>query len=833
MRLLIQKSILGFTIIVFAFSPAFMAPQPARAGGLLGDFGGELAVTALGCSGILDKVTSALSSLTGSLLGQANGEVPVTDASTHSKESCLDAIAYTAAKIVLAKITESTLNWINTGFAGSPTFVQNPGTFFQSIADEQVSTFTAQIAFDPNNFPFGRITAQNIIGSIQKQLDYNAKVSSGNLLNYDNNPNIPYAQRFDNFTNDFLYGGGWDGYLAVTQITQANPFDSYIQSVNQIGPVVNAAKQQANPITQVTAELQQSGGFLTLKKCTKPSGYEPPSADTSFTLEQAQAQSQNDPSDPDTIDALLWLSVHVCEHWETQTPGTAIAQQMNISLGQSQRQLELADELNESISAVFDALIKQLFNKGVASLSGETSGGGSNVNVMGGFGNNTGNTTITSGGSSSGNNGTQWYQQNQTFDLKEALAPGGLIDDQDCLVLYDANGNILNHDASGETINPASPTNTDCNQGLAVVQESYANALRAESLKLQHAILWINYADYCVPGPRPDWYQNAAQNVSSLQQRFSDIAQKTDEDKRANDSYMELKYFTGFAANYADTVNLENPNHAFNAIWQTLRSTTIDEQPEGYKEFIEQRYSTANAHYPLISLLINQEYAKKARYQSIIESNLAAAAEAQTMSLRLANLYQNIIDGEAQYPAGTPERQKFMDNELKIFSRLVSEIKSGTDIDNIISDIRLADDEIDLVGGYSAGGLIKQCIDQTTNINTILVPFGNGFVPEMTRRRYGEPKATAQDFTDMGWPNGDPLASYSPRQSFLMDVTITAQTVAGGAVTPQPGIYIGHYVNQCLPIPLGGSISYSSCNDGDTTLTNSSGDRFEQHINSY
>ena len=107
----------------------------------MSDFGGDIAVTALGCTGLLDKATSLLSSLTGSLLGQVSQEVPVTDATTHSKESCLDTIAYTAAKIVLAKITQSTLNWINSGFQGSPTFVQNPGSFFASIANESLSYF--------------------------------------------------------------------------------------------------------------------------------------------------------------------------------------------------------------------------------------------------------------------------------------------------------------------------------------------------------------------------------------------------------------------------------------------------------------------------------------------------------------------------------------------------------------------------------------------------------------------------------------------------------------------------------------------------------------------
>lgn len=824
-----NKVVLGFFVVIFAFSPIATTIKPAQAS-FLSDMGGDLAVTALGCSGLLDKATSALSQLTSSLLGQATGEVPVADNSANTKESCLDAIAYTAAKIVLSKITQSTLNWINSGFDGSPTFVQDPGSFFKSIADQQVSSFTAQIAFDPSRFPFGRLTAQNIVNSIQHQLDYNASVTSGNLLNYDGDMSITYQQRFDNFTNDFLYGGGWDGYLAVTQITNANPFDSYIASVNQVGPAVNAAAQQKNPVTQVTNELEQSGGFLALKKCVDPTWYTSERSDPSFTRVQAEAQSKNDPTDPDTQAAREWLVNHTCLRFETKTPGTAIAQQMNISLGESQKQLELADELNESISAVFDALIKQLFNKGVASLSGEDTAG-SNVNVLGGYGNNTADSTITSGGGTgTGTSGTQWYQQNQNFDLKEAIAPGGTIDDADCRLAYNAHGDIAN---------PNAVTSAACNQGLAVLQKAYADALRAENIKLTETIRWINYADYCVPGPRPDWYQTAVAAVSALQERFSEIGAKTDDTKRAHDSYLELKYFTGFAADYYDETNLENPSHAYNAIWQTLREAIGG---PGYKEYIEDRYDANDPHMPLSATLINQEYLRKSHYQSIITENISAATEADGMALRLSNIYANIQQGEAQFGVGTPTEQtaafkQFMDNQLKIFSRLVSQIKTPEIIDNVIADVSLANDEIKYLADPTTG-LIKSCIDETTrplNASGVANPsYLPSTSPRLTRRAYGEQKANVADFIFMNWPGGiDPLASYTNAQSFLPDVTITAQQdPTTGAVIPSPGIYIGHYVNQCRAILLGGSATYFGCGDGDS-LTISPGDRFESHINAY
>ncbi len=821
MRMVFKKSLIALLIIVFAFSPVSSLVKPAKAS-FLSDFGGDIAVTALGCTGLLDKATSLLSSLTGSLLGQVSQEVPVTDATTHSKESCLDTIAYTAAKIVLAKITQSTLNWINSGFQGSPTFVQNPGSFFASIANESLSSFTAQIAFDPSSYPFGRATAQNIIRSIQNQLDYNAQVSSGFLLNNDGDLTLPYAERFTNYTNDFLYGGGWDGYLAVTQITQANPFDSYINSVNTIGNTVNSAVSAKNPIAQVTNELQQSGGFLSLKKCVEPLDYEPESSDTTFTRAEATAQAKNDPNDSDTAAAVEWLRQHTCTRFETQTPGTAIAQQMNISLGESQKQLELADELNESISAVFDALIKQLFNKGVSSLGGQDSGS-SNVNVLGGYGTNTSGTTLGGTTGSSSGDPDQWYNQNQNFDLKEAIAPGGVMDDPDCHFSYtiDPAGTIPSNTITGNIVDPDVVNSPDCNQGLAVLQKVYAEALISEAMKLQESILWINYADYCIPGPRPDWYSAASLAVSSLQERFNEIGNETDEDDRANDGYLELKYFTGFAADYEDTVNLRNTSDVYKAIWQALRESIGG---PGYKEYIDDRYNPTSPQMPSITLLINQEYSKKTHYQNIIDQSQSAAAEAQAMYLRLQNIYNNVVAAETQYTPGSAAYQKYMDNQLRIFSRLVSELKSTEDITNITSDAALANDEIKYLADPTSG-LIKLCIDETNNFgyNT------NNQNVDYTRRPYGERKATTTDFNTWGWPSGDPLANYHPRLSFLPGFVITGSATGSGAGY----IYIGHYVNECRSIRLDGFADYAGCGDGDTDLPNSTGDRFENHINSY
>ncbi len=781
MQNIFKKSLIALFCLNFALSPLFFNVKKADA--QLGD----IAVTAIGCSGLMDKVTSAISNLVGGLTGVASA-VPVLDNPANKKEGCLDAIAYTAAKIVLAKLTKSTLNWINSGFAGSPTFVQDPGSFFESIANEQVNSFTAKIAFNPEQYPFGRFTAQNVIKGIQGQLDNNAKISSGFVLKDEADPNKPYEARFEAFTNDFLYAGGWDGYLAVTEITQANPFDSYISAVNHTGPVVSAAISQKNPVTAIVGELQQASGFLSLKKCGKPIWYEDPSRDTSFTLAQAEAQAKNDPADADTQEAKDWLYYHKCEKWETQTPGTAIAEQMNISLGDTKRQLELADELNESISAIFDALMSQLFSKGVKALSGADDTG-SNVSSLGGFGSNTGSSTI---GSTSTTGSTaefdQWYNQNQTFDLKEAIAPGGVLDDPDCQIHFSSSTGIIS--------NPDAVNDPACNQGLAVLQHSYKQVLQAQDIKIRETIRWINYADYCIPGPRSDWYQGASEVINGLQEIFeTDLPSISDTPDDASDVDLaafslliqtKMGNFTGFSIDTSGfTSNLNKESTAvYNAIKHIL-SEKIGGW--GYKQYIDYKYGVNSPSMPTITGLIKQEYSKKSRYQDVLAENLLAEQESETMFLRLKNIYNKILQAETNYGVGTPNFDKFMATQLKVFAQLYPQVKTVESVTKAITDYELVLDEISLLGDYN-GGLVKDCVNETATLS----PYPTS--PYYTRMLYKESMANASDFTARGWPTTNPLSGYTNAPTFLPEVLISAGSGStGGGLTGY--IYIGHYVN--------------------------------------
>ncbi|MBX4216236.1 hypothetical protein KW797_04810, partial [Candidatus Parcubacteria bacterium] len=120
-----------FSLVIAGFlipSLLLVAPKEARAQGLLS------------CgSGLIGSLGGAVSGVTGLV-------VPVSDALTEGstkavefKENCLDSIFFLLARTLLRSMTQSVIQWINTGFNGDPMFVSNPQLFFGTIAKTELN----------------------------------------------------------------------------------------------------------------------------------------------------------------------------------------------------------------------------------------------------------------------------------------------------------------------------------------------------------------------------------------------------------------------------------------------------------------------------------------------------------------------------------------------------------------------------------------------------------------------------------------------------------------------------------------------------------------------
>jgi len=282
------------------------------------------------------------SAITGYVTTTVVGDVPLT------WKTGMDIAAYTVAKFLIAEITNSIVNWINSGFEGDPTFVSNPQDFFLGIANEATGvviqeTLAGQLFCDPYR--------PQILLALTQTNTYSQRAQCTLLDVVDN---------VDGFLNDFSQGG-WAGWIQLTQNPQNNIYGSYLIAVDERNRRVSQAVGNAK------AEVSQGQGFISLKRCKKGTELLGPDI----------TNSEADLLGPDISETTTTKGGCAESDKEVVTPGKVIVEQLNLALGSPIRQGELADTIGESIATIFNTLISQLLLTGVRSLSGTGDNGGS------------------------------------------------------------------------------------------------------------------------------------------------------------------------------------------------------------------------------------------------------------------------------------------------------------------------------------------------------------------------------------------------------------------------------------------------------------------------
>lgn len=287
---------------------------------------------------------------------------PITEVSTTAegpiKEFGLDTIAWLIVNMVIERIAASTVNWINSGFQGSPAFVTDPDSYFKNIGNQ----VAGQVIYNHPDLKF-------------MCADFSAKVRIALTKNYIR-PFGDYqctlsgvVDNFDNFMNDF-YQGGWDGFIEVSQRSQSNPLGLYNQQKNQLNVTLGSS------LGQKREELNWGSGFLSYKSCEQ---YDEGAAGQTVAAGQilvgidaegneiyAEHPEQKLPDIPPK-----------CIKTKTNTPGSVISEQLNKTLGIGNERLQVGDEINEIISALLNQLVSKALGavgKGLRSLSSPGSG---------------------------------------------------------------------------------------------------------------------------------------------------------------------------------------------------------------------------------------------------------------------------------------------------------------------------------------------------------------------------------------------------------------------------------------------------------------------------
>jgi hypothetical protein len=526
---------------------------------------------------------------------------------SNTLEQCLNGIAFKLAQDQLTAMTKYTMNWVNSGFGGDPLYVRNVNSFMNNMTDDILMKEISVFQGDPTYYPYGNAYARGAIyGSRNiKNFAESMKQSLSNYLGSGTAGDTAFDIS-EKYTNNFGMGG-WDGWLAFTQQPQNNPLGYSMKMSEYI------AGKQSTETDNTKQELLQNGGYFSQKKCIA-FGLTAKAAQANVAKRQAQAslankleiknnmqEIQNSTCLKDMIsdackkayadfaladsnygkEQAAFASKYNetngaeqgtedkdCTKWETTTPGSAIGAKVNAYLNAPETQLQLADTINETLSALLTKLVKTMQNNGLSSLASNNTDFSSTDNPTNGYNSqivvdpNTGEITTSSGYTNGpidltkdlGNtfihetNGTTFTNLGKWDASKNypRLFLGVGETNSYYTVSVAGDTEIINEgfnewkvgdraffdgtnwqnwkcapNAAGDCTKQINPIKT---RGILQIQEDYLVAARSALSILPGIMPKIGKLDYCIPGPNPSWEIN----ISNTSEAFTDYVTELD-----------------------------------------------------------------------------------------------------------------------------------------------------------------------------------------------------------------------------------------------------------------------------------------------------------------
>lgn len=298
----------------------------------------------------------------------AGGAITGIDPVQALKEWGMDTVAWFIGGLMSGDLTRSTADWVNSGFGalarsvqidpitgepyvstfyaeGGSSFVLNPQAFFQELStgaatnffDELVSATDPAQAFD-TIFP----------GFRDELLQEIARETQGMTGDFFQNFVSDFQgsegeARFNAYLSDFTEGG-WDTFLQVTQNCANNYGCTRLVVLDEMNKRTQAAQ------TQAQTELEQGGGFLTMRTCTQHISDIPAQARSGFSA---------DPTG--------------CVAYDNVTPGKLLGDQIVKATNIEFDRATSSDELTEVLVTLLEQAMSTLINQGLSALSNQLS----------------------------------------------------------------------------------------------------------------------------------------------------------------------------------------------------------------------------------------------------------------------------------------------------------------------------------------------------------------------------------------------------------------------------------------------------------------------------
>lgn len=202
---LLRKGVVFSVVLIFGFVVVYVPQIHVReAEALLVECAGCVAATGAGAS----AVTAAIAAQTAALEIPL-GATSISTASVAVKELSLDMVFNAIAKAIVSSIVASTVDWINSGFKGSPAFVTDLKGFLLETLDKKAFEIIEELGGDASFLctPF-KLDIQIALAFEYENSRENRPYRGCSLSNFFGD--------FEQFINGDFENGGWRDWLTLT-----------------------------------------------------------------------------------------------------------------------------------------------------------------------------------------------------------------------------------------------------------------------------------------------------------------------------------------------------------------------------------------------------------------------------------------------------------------------------------------------------------------------------------------------------------------------------------------------------------------------------------------
>ncbi len=347
------KILLGF-LIVGLIAPTTFFVRPEKA---------EALVSLAQC--IAAKVTAATTSLAKTTpllltsvmtISPAEAEIAAEAPAGSDWASCfLKGLVKIIAKTLLHTFVQSIVQWINSGFEGSPSFITNPEGFLNNVVDQSIGRVIEDIS--PLLCSPFRLDIRFSLGlnlSLRSKEEVHCTLSD--VIN-----NVRGA--YDGFVGGAVGSGNLSNWIHIAGTPQNNPYGAYLATTNKINVGITSATGQQIKL------LDWGKGFKSWRSCEQ---YGPDIVVRGTT--------------PGGGYGITGSRKGPCiKEGPIKTPGTIIEGQTTGALATTFHELELAQEIDEVVGALINQLLVKAIT-GVGGLlgasKGDSSSGFSSVDAL-------------------------------------------------------------------------------------------------------------------------------------------------------------------------------------------------------------------------------------------------------------------------------------------------------------------------------------------------------------------------------------------------------------------------------------------------------------------